>query len=370
MELESTVEANTQLLEWEKSQLELETGTMAFDLRAAELDLLKLEKGEGPLELSRLEEKATEAEKKYEQFRGYENELLAYYEQGLIQPYELDEAKKEIQAARRIFEAAGRELAAYRDYVLPTAMEKARAKVSQARLSLEQKKKNGGYKIGNARAALTLARKELESNLLLLQKATEDLKKTEILAPIPGMAILREGFYNGNRRKPRIGDRVLRNQAIVYVPDISKMLVRTKIREIDLHKVSPGKKALVRVDAYPELLLNGLVDNIGAIAESDIGAATEEKYFSIDVLVEESDPRLRPGMTSQVEIMCATLDKVLTVPVYGVFTENGGKYCMVEKRGELEWVPVTVGAVNEYWAEIREGLSPGDRISLQGTSVP
>ena len=364
MELESMVDANSQIYEWEKSQLEREIQTMEIDLRAAELDLVKLEKGEGPLELLRMEEKEAQAEAKLEKFVGYEKELREYLAKGTIESNELEGAAKEIRAARREYEMAHRELANYRDYVLPTGIEKAKAMVSRAEVNLEQNKKNGGYKIGKAQASLTLAQKELKSSRAMLDKAREKLKKTEILAPLPGMAVHREEYFNGEKRKPRIGDRVLRNQPIVYVPDISEMLVNTKIREIDLYKVSPGKKALVRVEAYPDLVLNGTVEGIGVLAETDTASNTREKYFSVEILIKGVDTRLRPGMTAQVEILCADLDQVLTVPVHSIFVEDGLNYCMVLKKGDIEKTAVTVGAVNEYWAEIQDGLTSGDRVSL------
>lgn len=366
VELEALVEADGQIFEWEKSQLEREIKTMEIDLRAAELDLVKLEKGEGPLELSRLEEKENNAKKKLDKFRGYEKELKEFLAKGALESYELDEVNREIRVAQREYEMADRELSTYRDFVLPTSIEKARALVSQARVSLEQSKKNGGYKIGKAQADLVLAKKELKSNNNLLKKAREKLKKTEILAPLPGMAVLREEYFNGERRKPRIGDKVLRNQAIVYVPDISEMLVDIKIREIDLYKVGLGKKALVRVDAYPDLVLQGTVDGIGALAETNLKSNTREKYFSVKILIAGEDPRLRPGMSAQVEILCADLEQVLTVPVHSIFVEDGRYYCMVRKRGKAEKTAVAVGAMNEYWAEVQEGLESGDRVLLTG----
>ena len=57
------------------------------------------------------------------------------------------------------------------------------------------------------------------------------------------------------------------------------MIVKTKVREIDLHKIAIGKEALIEVDAYPELQLKGFVSSIGILAVSDGGRSSDEKFF-------------------------------------------------------------------------------------------
>jgi HlyD family secretion protein len=231
-------------------------------------------------------------------------------------------------------------------------------------MNLEQIRKGGGFKIGKAMAALRKARQNLESTTYALKAAQTELERTVIRAPIPGIAVLPEGFRGGKKRKPRIGDVVWQGQPLVYLPDISEMVVKTQIREIDLHKVCPGKPTAVLVDAYPDLRLSGQVKSVGVLAEARAEAGGGDKYFQVMVSVKESDERLRPGMTARVEIACAKIEDAVCVPVHAVFHESGRTYCYVDAHASYEKREVSIGAQSEDWAQILAGLSEGERVTL------
>jgi HlyD family secretion protein len=205
-------------------------------------------------------------------------------------------------------------------------------------------------------------RDALDNLKILLALPLEEEIKVE--APIPGIAILPEGFRGGKKRKPRIADVVWQGQPLVYLPDISEMVVKTQIREIDLHKVCPGKPTVVLVDAYPDLRLSGRVKSVGVLAESRAEAGMGDKYFQVMVSVKKGDERLRPGMTARVEIECAKVEDAVSVPVHAVFHEKGRTYCYVDADASYEKREVSIGAQSEDWAQVLTGLSMSDRVAL------
>jgi HlyD family secretion protein len=363
-EWEAVVLANEQILEWEKVQSERETKTLEFDLRAARLDLIKLEKGEGPLELYRLEGAAQEAKQDWKKKEGYLVELKALEKRGYANMAEIAQTQNRVSEAKQAYEVAKRQHESYRDYVLPSLIENAHAQVSRANMNLEQFKKGAGFKIGKAMAALRKAQQSLESTTFSLKTAQTELERTVILAPIPGIAVLPEAFRGGQKRKPRIGDIVWQNQPLVYLPDVSDMVVKTQIREIDLHKVGVGKSVMIIVDAYPDLRLLGEVQSIGVLAESRTESHTADKYFQVIVSVREKDQRLRPGMTARVEIACANVENALSVPIHAVFNDQGKSYCYVDTQTSYEKREVSIGAQSEDWAQVLSGLKEGERVAL------
>ena len=363
-ECEAVVSAQEQILEWEKVQSEREIKTAEFDLRAAQLDLIKLEKGDGPLELIRLQGAAQEAKRDWKEKKGYLLDLKKLEKQGYANISEIAQANNRVSEAKEAYEVTSRQLRSYRDFVLPSLTEKIRAQVSRAKMNQEQIRKGAGFKIGKAIAALRKAQQDLESTTCSLKTAQTELERTVIRAPIPGIAVLPEAFRGGKKRKPRIGDVVWQNQPLVYLPDVSEMVVKTQIREIDLHKVGVGKSAGVFVDAYPDIRLHGQVQSIGVLAESRTESHTVDKYFQVVVLVKEGDQRLRPGMTARVDIECGKVEDALCVPIHAIFNEQNKRYCYVDIQASYEKREVSVGVQGRDWAQILSGLSEGEGITL------
>lgn len=370
IELEAMATAQEHLLEWEKNQAEREISRAESDLHVAGLELRRLELGEGPKELARLEADVRKAEDDFEKKRGYLKALNELKNRGFSNPTEIEQIGKVIADAQQLYRMAEMQFTSYRDHLLPVQVEKAKAAVAAAEINLEQVKRGGGYKIGQAVAALDKSEQEREAARQNLQKAQEELAATIIRAPGPGMVVFAEQVRETGRRKPRIGDQVWQNQPLVYLPDVSRMIVNTQVREIDLHKIDIGKPVSLRVDAYPQLHLTGKVASIGILADARENARQSGKYFKVAITVDQSDARLRPGMTTRVVILCDAVKDVLTAPVYAIFSEGDRFFAYVDVRASFEKREVLLGLQSDHRVQIRTGLSPGDVIALSEPPAP
>ncbi len=85
----------------------------------------------------------------------------------------------------------------------------------------------------------------------------------------PGIVVYRDVFFGSEQRKPQVGDQVWANQPLLILPDISRMVVETKVRETDIHKIERNQKVAVRVQAYPDLKLTGKVTLVGTLAQEE-----------------------------------------------------------------------------------------------------
>lgn len=309
---ESVVESSKQVLEWEKSQAEGLVKTAEFNLK--------------------------DARQEYSRHKAYIKDLEELGTKGFSFPTEIAQAKKKA--------------------------EQLSAKHDKAETDLEQAKKESVFKIASAMAALSKAKSELETVTLALEDAKGELKKTVLTAPFQGIVVHYELFRDNLKRKPRVGDTVWQNQALLYLPDISSMVVKTQVREVDLHKIAVGQKASVQVDAYPDALFESSVSSIGVLAADNADGGRGEKYFQLAVAIKGSDSRLRPGMTARVHILADTAKNVLSVPVQAVFEEAGHKYAYVHSDKTFKKVEVSTGRQNEDMAEILSGLKEGEQVSL------
>jgi HlyD family secretion protein len=363
--LVASVDSAKQMLEWEKSQTEREIRTANYNLTVARLELRRLVEGEGPLQLAQYKSEQDKAKEEYDRYQAYISELGKLKEQGFSNPTEITLARQKIDQLSELYETARQRYESYRDHVLPTATETARAKVDKSEMEIEQLKKGTTFKVARAAAVLDEVQGKLETAQASLQQAAAELKKTTIKAPFGGIAIMYEAFRDGRKRKPRVGDRVWQNQPLLYLPDISTMIVKTQIREVDLHKVAMDQPCSIRVDAYPDSLLRGKVTLIGMLATQRFEGGISEKYFQLTVTLTGKNDRLRPGMTARITVDSENAADILYVPVHAVFNDGSGSFCYrMGKDGKFREKAVMVGRQNEDSAEIVSGLDEGDRISL------
>lgn len=309
---EAVVESAVQLLEWEKSQAEGTIHNTEFNFK--------------------------DADQEYSRYISYLKDLEELQKKGFNYPTEIVQAKKKA--------------------------EQLHAKLEKTETDLEQAKKDAGFKIANATAMLNKAKSELQTTIIALEDAKSEMKKTVIPAPFSGIIVHYELFRDNQKRKPRVGDTVWQNQPLLYLPDISSMIVKTQVREIDLHRISKEQKAAIRVDAYPEVLFEGIVTSIGVLATDGIEGEKGEKYFQLSVAVKSEDKRLRPGMTARVYLLTDSVKNALIIPLQSVFDESGKKYCYVYNANNLKKTEVLPGRQNDDFIEILAGLKKGEKVSL------
>jgi HlyD family secretion protein len=363
--LAASVESAQQMLEWEKNQKEREIQTAQFNLKVAKLELRKLVEGEGPLQLAQYKSELDKAKEEFGRYQAYIEELGKLQDQGFGNPTEITLTRQKIEQLRELYESARQRYASYKEHVLPTSIEAARAKVDKAEMEIRQLEKGTAFKVARAAAILAEVQGKLETVQASLQQALDELKKTTIKAPFGGIAILYETFRDGQKRKPRVGDLVWQNQPLLYLPDISTMIVNTQIREVDLHKVAMQQPCSVRVDAYPDTLIRGKVTLIGMLATERFEGGIGEKYFQLTVTLEGKNDRLRPGMTARITVDSEDAAGILFVPVHAVFNDGARTFCYrAANHGKFREQAVVIGRQNEDAVEIVSGLAKGDRVSL------
>ncbi|MBI1290490.1 HlyD family efflux transporter periplasmic adaptor subunit [bacterium] len=364
-ELQASLDEQKESAEWELLQAERELKTAEFDLEAAESAKKKLEQGDGPLELARLEGAMLKAKHDAAEMTSYGEELAGLVKQGLANEAEVGSATRKAEESARSAEVAKQQYESYRDYVLPSAIEAVQASIARARMTLEQTRRGGEIRARRQAAE----RKRLELELEAVSKQRRDaalvLEQTTLRAPIPGMVVLQEDFRGGERRKPRPGDLALPERPLVYLPNIERVVVRGAIREVDLHQIDKGIPATVTVDAYPGLRLAGTVNYVGVMANDRTTGASGGKFFDVTVSVENDDARLRPGMTARMELAVGRADNQLSIPVQSVFLHGSESVVYTPaSRHRFARRPVGLSLVGATYATVTDGLAEGDRVAL------
>lgn len=356
-----------QTIEWETHQAHGENQSADYELACALLEQEKVKNGDGPLEVLRVEAALQKARVSLDELQGFTDDLSLLDQEGFLNEAEKKMAFKKLAEAQEAYDGALAQRNSYVEHVYPMLLKKGEASVKRAAIKKDETLKNGEFRIGKAVATFQQAQTVLKELQNQLKDAETELALTEIKAPGAGMVVLREDYRNGQKRKCRVGDILVRNQPVIDLPDLKQMIVRTKVREIDLHKIALEKWALIEVDAYPQLALIGKVASIGVLALSDPGKAGDEKYFEVKVAINGYNAHLRPGMSAKVFIQGGKVKQKPAIPLHAVYLEEKKAHAYVWNRSKIEKRPIEIGLCNHEWAEVLCGLRPKDQVLLSIT---
>jgi hypothetical protein len=137
------------------------------------------------------------------------------------------------------------------------------------------------------------------------------------------------------------------------------MMVNGQISENDISRIREGQNVIVRLDALPAVQFHGKISNVGRVCIGD-----EKRVFLTEVLIDETDLRLKPGMTVSCEYITYEGEKELYVPNSCILEEDGHFYVFPRKRGKFRKTEVTTGPSNNFHTVVSGDLKPGQALEL------
>jgi HlyD family secretion protein len=329
----------------------------------SEYEMKDVQQGKGQLKEEEAQAAVANAERDLTKAEAQLEDLKPLLAEGFVTKVELEQREQQVARARDDLDLAKRRRDALLNFGRPLELSQARADAQSSRETLRQLESAASFRLAQKQAAIASAQSRIEEASAKLELAKQQLAHCELRAEVPGIVVYREVFFGSEQRKPQVGDQVWANQPLIILPDISKMVVETKVRETDIHKVERNQKVTVRVEAYPDLRLTGEVTLVGTLAQEE-KERRGTKFFSVTVLIKESEPRLRPGMTARVEIEVLERAKALYVPLEAVFERDGRAVVYVAGRRPRPR-EVVLGPSNNDFVVVEKGLARGERVLLR-----
>jgi multidrug efflux pump subunit AcrA (membrane-fusion protein) len=191
-----------------------------------------------------------------------------------------------------------------------------------------------------------------------VKAAQEALEQLIVLSPLDGIFVVEESWNTGQTIK--VGDGVNTGQPVAMIPDIRTMKVKGSIQENDISKIKPGLPVIVRLDALPNVPFHGKISSIGKICIPK----EDKKIFPTEVIIDESDMRLKPGMTVSCEYITYESSDELYVPNNCIQAENKHYYIFLKKRGKIRKTEIMTGPSNNMFTIITGDLKPGQALEL------
>lgn len=240
----------------------------------------------------------------------------------------------------------------------PTTIRQAEISLDKAKRSLEQAIKGYSLKIEQARSDMKTIKFNLSEQRQRVSDLQTILSKFTIYAPADGMVIYKRDRTNAKRK---VGSSISPwDNVVATLPDMSSMISKTYVNEIDVSKVKAGQKVELLVDAFPDKSYTGVVTSVANIGEQLPNA--DAKVFEVVIKLNESDPILRPSMTTGNQIVTQTIEDVTYVPLESVQLGADSIPFVYTKKGNKQIV--VTGEENENNVVIEQGLEAGTVIYL------
>ena len=150
--------------------------------------------------------------------------------------------------------------------------------------------------------------------------------------------------------------------ALFTIADLSTLIVKAAINEVDIGKVARGDHVALTVDAFPGDTAQGIVRLVPPAARQQ----ERVRVFDVEVEVTGGQRFLRPGMTANVRISGPVRRDVVRVPVEAVLLQEGKPIVYKIGGSGPQPVAVTLGLSDLFYVELTgNGLAPGDSIALE-----
>jgi RND family efflux transporter MFP subunit len=211
-----------------------------------------------------------------------------------------------------------------------------------------------------AQQDLDTARRVYEVARSQYQAATSDagVKRDYSVIRAPFSGVIAKKFTE-------VGELLLPGKQIVLLVNPDRIYVLATIDEVDVGRLRTGQPVTITVDAFPGETFEGTVRRISPIVS---GGKLETRTADVWIYFNKKDPRIKPGMSADIEILISVLDSVLSVPSQCVVERENKKQVFVAQGKGLRpgatavarLRPVQLGETNWTYTEIKEGISPGE----------
>lgn len=237
------------------------------------------------------------------------------------------------------------------------------SKLNASKYSTEKDLEAAERDYDNAVAQLALEQAQVKQAQASLDSAQTELSYTEIKAPVDGIVI---------SKSVEVGQTVAASfetpEIFSVAEDLTKMQIEASVVEADIAKVKEGQKVRFTVDSYADDYFYGMVTQVRNEATTTSNVVT----YTVVIGIDNSDMKLKPGMTANVEIITAEEKGVMLVPnqalrFYIDDSDNAKRYkdrgVWIIKNGHPERVTVKIGVSDDDNTQILEStLKIGDEV--------
>jgi multidrug efflux pump subunit AcrA (membrane-fusion protein) len=240
----------------------------------------------------------------------------------------------------------------------PATIRKAQIDLDRQIRTLEQKHKAYRLKVAQTKADTDHQNLHVSMAETTVQDLEDYLAQFTVKAPGHGMVIYKKDRL-GNKRKA--GSSISPwDLVIATLPDLTSMISKTYVNEIEISRIKKGQKAQISVDAFPDKQFTGTILSVANIGEQLPNS--DAKMFEVQIKVDGSDQALRPSMTTTNKIIIETFPDVISIPSECVMAGTDSVPFVYLKNRSKQIV--VLGKANDKFIIVEKGLKPGQQVYI------
>jgi hypothetical protein len=242
----------------------------------------------------------------------------------------------------------------------PATIRQAEIDSGKALRAFEQAKENYLIKARQSRAKMQEVAATLTSQQSKYDQMAALIDEFRIVAPKSGMLIyVRE--WDG--KKKTVGSEIRTwNPVVATLPDLTRMVSKTYVNEVEIRKIKVGQEVKIGVDAFPEKQFIGKVFEVANIGEQRPNS--DAKVFEVAVELVGSDTSLRPAMTTSNTIIASKVDSALSIPLEALHVTDSISFVYKPSGFRTVRQEVKSGPSNDTEVIIEAGLKSDDQVFL------
>jgi HlyD family secretion protein len=203
-----------------------------------------------------------------------------------------------------------------------------------------------------------------------VERANRALAQMTQRAPSAGTISLLQHWSGSNMTAYRPGDRAWPGAAIAELPDATTLRISARVDETERGRLAAKQPVTVQLNAIPDRQFTGHIEQIGAIASLDFSSGWPiTRNFILEIVLDQSDPRFKPGITGQVTVIVERVPNAITLPAQAVFQKSGQNVAYVWRGTQFEERSIEVGRRSGDKIMVAKGVSPGEQVALKDPTL-
>jgi len=187
-----------------------------------------------------------------------------------------------------------------------------------------------------------------------MMKVQQDLNNSTLYSPIDGILTRADAETSGVN---------VTTATIFTVTDPSSLNFSMDVDEADIGNIKNGQNINLSLDAFPNDILKLKVSQIDFVSHLTTSGGTA---FTVKAVLRFNDS-YRVGMSGNADIITGTKNDVLNIPLSSIM-EDSTVYVKTAKGYEKR--KIKLGLQSDTLAEVKSGLSEGEIVAVDPTSVP